>query len=133
MVVIFGVFTVMAATYSPGARLAPLAVGGIGLALSLMQLVVSVRAPRGEKEGDKADHRAALVLLAWFAGFVASTILLGIVATALLLVFSFLRFGMRESFRTSVVVALPFAAVIYATFELALGVPLFEGVLKGMF
>ncbi len=68
---------------------------------------------------------------AWFAGFIAATILVGIVPTALLLVFAFLRFWGGEPLRTAAVVAVIFAAIVYVTFEMALGVPLFAGMLRG--
>ena len=131
MVAIFGVFTAMAATYSPDARLAPLAVGTLGLVLSLAQLVACIRTGRREKEKAETDGHAGRVLLAWFAGFTTTTILVGIVPTALLLVFAFLRFRGREPLRTATALAVVFAVVVYATFELALGIPLFEGVLRG--
>jgi len=133
MVAIFASFTAMAATYSPDARLAPLVVGAIGLALSLAQLVNSIRRGREEKDKRPPDDRAGRVLLAWFAGFVAAAILVGIVPTALLLVFAFLRFRGGEPLRTAAGVAVIFAAVVYVTFEMALGIPLFAGVLRGGF
>ena len=103
----------------------------IGLALSLAQLVNSIRNRQREQKSRAADDRGGRILLAWFAGFVAAAVLVGIVPTALLLVFAFLRFHGREPSRTAVVVAVIFAAVVYATFEMALGIPLFAGVLRG--
>ncbi len=132
MVAIFGVFTALATTYTSDARLAPLAVGTLGLALSLTQLVACIRTGRREKKKTQPDDdHGGRLLLAWFAGFVAAAILVGIVPTALLLVFAFLRFRGREPLRTAATVAVVFAVIVYAVFELALGIPLFEGVLRG--
>jgi len=133
MVAVFAGFTAMAATYSPDARLAPLAVGIPGLLLSLAQLVNQLRGRYPEKGGPGRGDRAARVLLLWFAGFVTATILVGIVPTALILVFAFLRWRGHEPMRTAAVVAVIFAVVVYATFEMALGIPLFAGVLRGGF
>jgi hypothetical protein len=133
MVAIFATFTAMAATYSPEARLAPLAVGIPGLLLSLAQLVNQLRGRYEGKEARASGDAAGRKLLAWFAAFIATTILIGIAPTALLLVFAYLRFRGREPLRTAAVVAVIFAAIIYATFEMALGIPLFAGVLRGGF
>lgn len=130
MVAIFGVFTAMALTYSPDARLAPLIVGAIGLVLSLAQLVANVRSDRGQ-EKKLSLGRDAAVLIAWFAGFTGATIVVGIVPTALMLVLAFLRFRERERWRTAATVAILFAVVVHVTFEMALGIPLFDGVLRG--
>ena len=131
MVAIFGVFTALATTYTSDARLAPLAVGTLGLALSLAQLIACIRTGRRENKKGDPDGHGGRVLLAWFAGFITTTILVGIVPTALLLVFAFLRFRGREPIRTAAAVTVIFAVVVYAVFELALGIPLFEGVLRG--
>ena len=133
MVAIFAGFTAMAWGYSPEARLAPLVVGILGLAFTLAQLVKNVRGWRTDGDGRTAGDRTGRILLAWLGGFVAATILVGIVPTALLLVFAFLRFRGREPLRTAAVVAVLFAAVLYVTFEMALGMSLFAGALRGGF
>jgi len=131
MVAIFAGFTAIAATYSRDARLAPLVIGILGLVISLAQLVASTRDSRREGSGPRLDIRAGRVMLAWFAGFIITTIAIGIVPAALLMVFAFLRFRGREKRLSASAIAVVFALVIYATFEVALRIPLFTGLLIG--
>jgi len=131
MFAVFASFVAMSTTYSPDARLVPLVVGIAGLVLSAFQLLAEIRAARtSQREKQIAGtHARAATLMMWFGAFVLGSVLAGIVAASLLLVFGFLKLQQKERLRTAVGVAVVFATVIYLTFQVALGIPLLEGVL----
>lgn len=128
---VFALFVAQTFDYSRAARLAPLVAGIPGLLLSIAQLVIEIRqamadgAPRDA--GRAGEQRRALSLIIWFTVMIAASILLGVIATALITVYAFLRYRQNESPRLSAALAGGFTAILYLVFNVALGTELFEG------
>lgn len=133
MAALFAGMVAMAITYSPEARFAPLIVGVPGLLLALTQLVLDLRGHFAARPLpiETTQSRSAGVLIAWFAGFIASAILLGVLFTALVGTVAFWRVQQNESWRLSAALAAGLTLVIYLVFEKLLGLELFRGLVFG--
>lgn len=112
--------------YPPTAAAMPLLVGGCGAALSLLQLIVELRASRREYE-DQIDLRKDVPIYLWVWSFVIAVVAFGFVMAAPVMLFVYLRFRSRESWWLSLLLSAAVLALLYGVFQIALGVPLFEG------
>jgi tetrahydromethanopterin S-methyltransferase subunit E len=131
-VVIFASAAVVAKlNYPAEAASMPLFIGGIGAALSLLQLVVELRASRGAHE-EQIDLRKDLPIYLWVWAFVGAIVGFGFVIAAPLMLFAYLRWRSRESWWLCLLLSAAIFGVLYGLFETALGVPLFEGLLTPM-
>jgi hypothetical protein len=139
------------------AGLFPRMVTGLGLGLSVLQLVVlltgarrrppTVQPPAAPQpaelpEPTEADDEANLEVeyvfahaggrawarsLAWIAAFFVSLYVLGLLITAPLFSLAFLRFSARVSWWASVLYAVVIGGVLYLAFEVALRLPVPPG------
>lgn len=114
--------------YPPKAASMPLLVGGCGAALSLLQLAIELRASRGTGE-DPIDLAKDLPVYAWVWAFIIAIVAFGFLFAAPPLLFVYLRFRSRESWRLSLALSLGVLALLYGLFQMVLGVPLFEGLI----
>jgi Tripartite tricarboxylate transporter TctB family len=114
--------------YPPEAASMPLIIGGVGAILSLLQLVVELRASRGAYE-EQIDLRKDVPIYLWVWAFVIAVVAFGFALAAPVMLFAYLRFRSRESWWLSLLLPLLVEALLYGVFQLALGVPLFEGLL----
>ena len=74
----------------------PLFIGGIGAALSFLQLIVELRASRGAHE-EQIDLRKDLPIYLWVWAFVGAVVGFGFVIAAPIMLFAYLRWRSRES------------------------------------
>jgi hypothetical protein len=126
-VVIFASAAVVAKlNYPAEAASMPLFIGGIGAALSLLQLIVELRASRGAHE-EQIDLRKDLPIYLWVWAFVGAVVAFGFVLAAPVMLFAYLRWWSRESWWMCLLLTAAVFGVLYGLFETALGVPLFEG------
>jgi tetrahydromethanopterin S-methyltransferase subunit E len=131
-VVIFASAAVVAKlSYPAEAASMPLFIGAIGAALSLLQLVVELRASRAAHE-EQIDLRKDLPIYLWVWAFVGAVVGFGFVLAAPLMLFAYLRWRSRESWWLCLLLSAAVFGVLYGLFETALGVPLFEGLLTPM-
>ena len=127
-VVIFASAAVVARlNYPAEAASMPLIIGGVGAALSLLQLIVELRASRGAAHEEQIDLRKDLPIYLWVWAFVGAVVAFGFVIAAPVMLFAYLRWRSRESWRLSALLSLAVFAILYGLFETALGVSLFEG------
>jgi tetrahydromethanopterin S-methyltransferase subunit E len=127
-VVIFASAAVVAKlNYPAEAASMPLLIGGIGAALSLLQLVVELRAGREASHEEQIDLRKDLPIYLWVWAFVGVIVAFGFVIAAPIMLFAYLRWRSRESWWLSLILAAAVFGILYGLFETALGVPLFEG------
>jgi tetrahydromethanopterin S-methyltransferase subunit E len=132
-VVIFASAAVVAKlNYPAEAASMPLFIGGIGAALSLLQLVVELRASRGAAHEEQIDLRKDLPIYLWVWAFVGAVVGFGFVIAAPIMLFAYLRWRSRESWWLCLLLSAAVFGVLYGLFETALGVPLFEGLLTPM-
>ncbi|MDB6041692.1 MAG: tripartite tricarboxylate transporter TctB family protein [Gammaproteobacteria bacterium] len=113
-------------SYPPEAASMPLIIGGVGAVLSLLQLIVELRASRGAYE-EEIDLRKDVPIYLWVWSFVISVVAFGFVLAAPVMLFAYLRFRSREPWWLSLLLPLAVLALLHGLFQLALGVPLFEG------
>jgi tetrahydromethanopterin S-methyltransferase subunit E len=127
-VVIFASAAVVAKlNYPAEAASMPLFIGGIGAALSLLQLVVELRAGREASHEEQIDLHKDLPIYLWVWAFVGVIVAFGFVIAAPIMLFAYLRWRSRESWWLSLILAAAVFGILYGLFETALGVPLFEG------
>jgi hypothetical protein len=132
-VVIFSSAAVVAKlNYPAEAASMPLFIGGIGAALSLLQLIVELRASRSAAHEEQIDLRKDLPIYLWVWGFVGAVVAFGFVLAAPVMLFAYLRWRSRESWWLSLVLTAAVFGILYGLFETALGVPLFEGLVTPM-
>ena len=112
--------------YPAEAASMPLIIGGVGAALSLLQLIVALRASRGAHE-EQIDLRKDLPIYLWVWAFVAAIVAFGFVLAAPVMLFVYLRWRSRESWWLCLLLSVAIWAILYGLFETVLGVPLFEG------
>jgi len=127
-VVIFASAAVVAKlNYPAEAASMPLFIGGIGAALSLLQLIVELRASRSSAHEEQIDLRKDLPIYLWVWAFVGAVVAFGFVLAAPVMLFAYLRWRSRESWWMCLLLTAAVFGVLYGLFETALGVPLFEG------
>jgi hypothetical protein len=112
--------------YPAEAASMPLIIGGIGAALSLLQLIVSLRESRGAYE-EQIDLRKDLPIYLWVWAFVLAVVAFGFVIAAPVMLFTYLRWRSGEAWWLCLLLAVAVLAILYGLFETVLGVPLFEG------
>lgn len=119
---------VAAIDYPRAAAEMPLAVGGCGALLSLLQLIVELRASRAGGE-DAIDLAKDIPIYLWVWAFVIAVVALGFVVAAPVVLFAYLYFRSRESWWLSLLLPVSVVALLYGVFQVGMGVPLFEGLL----
>lgn len=124
MCVFFTGIIVIALSWPRDTGLAPLAVGILGIVLSLLQLASDLRTSR---HAPMQIPRAALVLVGWFIGFILVTLAIGLMAGAFVAITAFLRLYERASFGFALTVAAVYTATIWLLFDEVLGLSLFPG------
>jgi hypothetical protein len=112
--------------YPSEAASMPLIIGGFGAALSLLQLILELRASRGAYE-EQIELKKDIPIYLWVWSFVIAVIAFGFVIAAPIMLFVYLRFRSRESWWLSLLLSLAILALLYGVFQIALGVSLFEG------
>ncbi len=132
MLAIFSAMLILAAGYSPEARLMPMIVGFAGAGLCLVQLWQSLsadrraaRPPRVETDAPARQREGRL--LAWFAGFLLAIVAFGFLIAAPVMVLGFLVIEQRERATLSGALAFGCLAVLYLVFELLLELSLHRG------
>jgi len=123
----------LALDYPAASRRFPLLVALPGVALCAVQLRRDLRpgaagvAP--EAVAVRTPLAAELALVAWFVGFVAAAIALGVVVGGALATFAFLRWRAGESVRVAAAWSAGAAGAVHVVFERLLGSVFFEGLL----
>ncbi len=133
MLAIFLTMCLMALGFPEKARLMPLMVGIPGAGLALVQVLRELRAAIDKTvEGDAEQRQASRNerhMFIWMGLFFFGFLGFGFVYAAPLLVFGFLRIGMKESLAIGVISAVATWAVLYGLFEKAFQIQLFNGLL----
>lgn len=139
MTVIFSAMVLVATQYPPDARMLPLVIGIPGTILCFIQLSfellssyrkLSSSSDAANLRMKSANVKKELRFFLWFPGFIISVLLIGFMATTVIMVFLFLRMSQRESMKLSVGLSLGGALMLYVVFELVLAMPLFNGVIN---
>lgn len=142
MVAITIIYLITAYTYSVQARLFPVPVGWLMLALLALDLVSRTKTPTGEHltrllnpaaEGEGAEERFPILrqlsAMFWVAFFTAALVLIGIMYAVPLYVFGSMRFHGKKSYLTSLITAVCVTAFTWVLFAFALQVELYPGAL----
>jgi hypothetical protein len=135
-------------------KLFPWSLGLSSLVLALIQVVIAARTAFKEPASDTqtgvgdgrasaeesfsvsegaAAHRRTLVLCGWVVGFFLGICLLGFKIGSLCLTFLFLRFTANENWTLSAVMAVGSYLFFWLVFDVALGVPLDNGLIGDYF
>ncbi|MCH6550141.1 MAG: tripartite tricarboxylate transporter TctB family protein [Proteobacteria bacterium] len=133
MLAIFVTMSLMALGFPEKARLMPLMIGIPGSVLALVQVLRELRtaidkvveSDEEQRQARRNERHMFIWMLLFFFGFLG----FGFVYAAPLLVFGFLRIGMKESLTIGVIGAVATWAVLYGLFEQAFEIPLFDGLL----
>ena len=146
MVAITIAYLITAYTYSVQARLFPVPVGWLMLALLALDLVSRTKTPIGEQltrllnpaaEVEGAEERfpvlRQLSAMFWVAFFTAALVLIGIMYAVPLYVFGSMRFHGKKSYLTSLIAAVCVTAFTWVLFGFALQVELYPGALFSEF
>ena len=128
LVVFASAAIVAALDYPRAAAEMPLVVCGFGALLSLLQLIVELRASRAGGE-DAVDLGKDIPIYLWVWAFVVGVVAFGFVVAAPVVLFVYLFFRSRESWWLSLLLSLTVVAFLYGVFQVGMGVPLFEGLL----
>jgi putative tricarboxylic transport membrane protein len=142
MLVITVLYLMTAYTYGEVARLLPVAVGWIMLALLALDLVSRTKTSIGlglmrvlnpSAEDEDAEERPPLKTqmsaILWPVAFTAGLMLVGVLISVPLYVFLSMRFHGRWSWLWSAITALITTVCIYLLFDIALQVRLYPGML----
>jgi hypothetical protein len=125
------------------ARLYPWAIGFPMVVLAFIQVILDARGFKAKETPDGAPvdfqftkeidpataKKRALVMFGWLFGFLLSIKLLGFIVSIPLMVFSYLKFQSRESWRTSIVLTVIAFIFFYMLFVKLLTLPFPEGLL----
>ena len=136
------VYLAVAYTYTEQARLFPVPVGWLMLALLALDLVSRTKTQTGEAltrllnpaaEAQGAEQRFPVLrqfsAILWVAFFTAALVLIGIMYAVPLYVFGSMRFHGRKSYLTSLIAAVCVTAFTWVLFAFALQVELYPGML----
>ena len=126
MVVLFAFFVAQAFFFRHEAAVMPLLVGLPGFILSLVQLIVEIRAHAGRNEDKPIISGPEGTIMLWLAGFTLGVIAFGFVLGAPLLLAAYLYFVAGERLAVSVLGGGLCVAVMLGL-ERLLHIPLFEG------
>ena len=130
--IFFGAAGVAWLNYPPGAASMPIAVGSIGGTLSLFQLFAEWRKSRAADFEERVVLSRDLPIYGWVWAFVLAIVAFGFLYAAPPMLLAYLRLRSKESWKISLLISLGVAALLYGLFEVALGVPLFEGLVTPM-
>ena len=132
---------VTAYSYSRSSGLFPIFVGWIFLALTLLEVVVQLRAIKRDKAGAAGNVAEAtaekIEAIREFGGFLWLGLMLvilyavGFLMATPVFMFAFLRFAARRTVVQSIVIALLATAFVYVVFAWLLEYELYPGVLFG--
>jgi hypothetical protein len=141
MVAIFGGACLIALGLPSKAAFMPLLVGIPGLLLSLAQLAVDNLGHGTGTEGTETEMAAAAAnrrrgrseaqMFGWLTAFTLGLLGFGFLLGGPVLVVLFVRFATRSSWPNAFFAGAGTLAVLYGSFNLLLGLPLFEGLLAG--
>ena len=150
---IFVLTLVVSADWEFGARLVPQVVGWFGLAfaggLLFTELFVTrAEAPKappsatrihfdnvmdfGDLPGSEINRRA-VVYFAWCAGFLIGAVIIGLLPAVLVFLVAYMRWAGRESWTTTLGVALPLTLVSYILFHNILHIPWPQSLVGNLF
>ena len=132
MVVTFAGALLIALTYGPDGRLAPVVVIVPGLFLSAIQLSLDLF---GDNAKDRIDddperRRRAIVLIGFLAAFVLGTVLVGLPLTSLILVFTYLKAYQHEGALLSAAISLTLSVVTFLLLGTVFGIGLVSGLMS---
>lgn len=113
--------------YPPEAASMPLIIGSVGAALSLLQVIVELRASRSPAFQERVHLSKDLPVYLWVWSFVGAVVAFGFIVAAPVMLFVYLRFRSREPWWLSLLLAAVVLGLLYGMFQKALGVTLFEG------
>jgi|SRR6185437_7864691 len=116
-------------SYPSEAAAVPVMVGGMGAALSLLQLIRDLGASRGSTYEEQVDLRKDLPVYLWVWAFAAVIVAFGFVIAAPVMLFVYLRWRSHESWWLCLTLSVGVFSLLYGVFQMALGVQLFEGLL----
>lgn len=126
--IFFSAAGVAALNYPPGAASLPIAIGSFAGCLSLLQLLIELRKSRGAFE-ERVDLRRDLPIYGWVWAFVLAIVAFGFLIAAPPMLFLYLRLRSKEPWRVCLALSLGVLALLYGLFQVALSVPLFDGLL----
>lgn len=126
MVVLFAFFVAQAYFFRHEAAVMPLLVGWPGFVLSLVQLIVEIRAHGGGREDQPIISGRERTIMLWIAAFTLGVIAFGFVLGAPLLLAAYLYFVAGERQAVAVAGGALCLAVMLGL-ERLLHIPLFEG------
>jgi hypothetical protein len=132
LIIFAGAAAIAWINYPAKAASIPLIIGGIGGALSFLQLILELRASRSPAFEERIELNKDLPIYLWIWVFVLAIVGFGFLIAAPVMLFVYLRFRSKESWRLSIGLALGVLGLLYGLFQVALGVPLFEGLLTPM-
>ncbi len=130
MFLIFASMSLMALGFTEKARLMPLLVGIPGTILAIIELMNEIRATAAQAEsGEPADvvTKAERTMLGWVGLFFLGILGFGFVYAGPILVFAFMLAGKKETPAVALVSAAGAWAVLYGFFQVAMEIPLFQG------
>jgi hypothetical protein len=129
LVVFTSAVVVAKLNYPAEAASMPLLIGGCGAALSLLQLILELRASRSAAYEEQINLRKDIPIYLWVWSFVIAIVAFGFVLAAPVMLFAYLRLRSREPWWLCITLSASVWALLYGLFETVLGVPLFEGLL----
>ena len=132
MLLLFLSMSLMALGFTEKARLMPLLVGIPGTILGIFELLSEIRtAARQAADGDASEwvSRVEAVMLGWVFVFFVGILLFGFVYAGPVLVFAFMLAGKKESLTVALISAAGTWAVLYGFFQVAMEIPLFQGLI----
>jgi hypothetical protein len=132
MLLIFASMSLMALGFTEKARLMPLLVGIPGTILGIVELINEMRATaRQAAQGEAGDvvTDAEKAMLGWVCIFFIGILLFGFIYAAPVLVFAFMLAGKKETLKVALISAAGAWAVLYGFFQVAMEIPLFEGLI----
>lgn len=153
LVVLFAWTLFQAQNFRSQARLFPLIIGIVGLALALLQLGLELRrrdmstaaSPAGEARdgggalplGEQQEpmspelrRRRTAIILGWILGFTLTVWLLGFPLAVPVATLAYVRFGAGESWPVSAVFAGACGVLFYGLFVYVVHIPFDEGILQ---
>ena len=132
MLLVFLSMSLMALGFTEKARLMPLLVGIPGTLLGIVELINEMRASAKLAEsGDDSDAltRAERAMFGWVFAFFVAILLFGFIYAGPILIFAFMLAGKKESLTVAVISGVGAWAVLYGFFQVAMEIPLFQGLI----
>jgi hypothetical protein len=129
---VLSVFFAIGLSYPPRPRELPLLVDSVGIVLMLIHLVRVIRAPAkpGKATGAVWNWRPVLLSFGSMVLYLGLTLLIGMVLSSAVIVYgSGMAFGARSRVKM-VILSVATVLSIWLLFGVALGLPLYQGVLS---